>query len=144
MTAEVCGFCDATTDMPRAPLRRSGTTNPRVVYHLICSLRSDVSDKYRPICSLKDNPSTGGGNPGSRAGKGPTSRGGGKGKPVNLCGPVSKALSGADIVSGPVIVVTTTPDGGSRPGTGPSRAKIGCCLRGRTGSDGRIEERSLI
>ena len=48
--------------------------------------------------------------PGSREGKGPTSRGGGKGKPVNLCGPVSEALSGADIVSGPVIVVTTTPD----------------------------------
>ena len=72
-----------------------------------------MSDKYRPICSLKDNPSTGGGNPGSREGKGPTSRGGGKGKPVYFCGPVSEALSGDDIVAGPVIVVTTTPDGGS-------------------------------
>ena len=64
-----------------------------------------MSDKYRPICSLKDNPSTGG--------KGPTSCGGAKGKPVYLCGPVSEALSGEDIVAGPVIVVTTTLGGGS-------------------------------
>ena len=86
-----------------------GTTKPLSEYHLICELKSEDRERYLAISSLFESPSTGGGNPGSRAGKGPTSIGGGIGRPVNLRSGSGNGIAG--VIGGAA--------GGSKFGIGP-------------------------
>ena len=93
-----------------------GVTKPLSEYHLSRKLKSEDRERYLAISSLFDSPSTGGRNPGSRAGKGPTSIGGGIGRPVNLRSGFGGSIVG--IIGGAA---------GSKFGIGPCRAIcIGC------------------